>query len=87
MLVNRSVDGRMQGADAAVNAALDLLVGEPGEEPFDLVERGRIGGNEMDIKIARYGNLDFVEKAANRAMMSRSYVTKSGSVESLNVSI
>ena len=77
----------MQGTDAAVDAALDLLVGEPGEEPLDLIEPGRTGGHEMDIEIARYGNLDFVEEAANMATISRTCATKSGSVDSVNISV
>lgn len=49
MLTDQSVDGGLPGADAAVNAALDLRVGRQGEEPLDLVQPGRTGRRQVDV--------------------------------------
>ena len=42
-LVDEGGDGGVQGGDAAMDAAADLLVGEQGEEALDLVEPGGAG--------------------------------------------
>src|SRR5204862_7601158 len=37
-------------ADASVGAALDLLLAQEREPPFDQIEPGRAGGCEVDVK-------------------------------------
>lgn len=44
MLVDEGVDGCMQGADAAVHAALDLPFGQQGKKPLDLVSQDELVG-------------------------------------------
>jgi hypothetical protein len=43
-------DGGLQFADAAVNAAADLLVGEFGKPALDQIDPGPIGGRVVDME-------------------------------------
>ena len=45
-----SVDGVLQFARAAVDATLDLLLGQRGEEALDQVEPGGPGGREVHVE-------------------------------------
>ena len=49
VLVDEGCNRLVQGGDAAVDAAAQLLFGQQGEEPLDLVEPGRTGGRQMHV--------------------------------------
>ena len=49
-------DGELELVDAAMDAALDLLVGEERKPVFDLVEPGGAGRREVEV-IARVAGL------------------------------
>ena len=52
--MNKGSDIGLELIDAAMDAALDLLVGEQREPAFDLVEPGGAGRREVEV-IARGG--------------------------------
>jgi hypothetical protein len=55
MSVDEGADIGRQFADTAMDGSAELLVGEVGEEAFDLVEPGRAGGREMDMPARTLG--------------------------------
>ena len=57
--LNKGCDIGLELIDAAMDAALDLLVGEQGEPAFDLVEPGGAGGREVEVVARVAGELSF----------------------------
>ena len=49
--VDEGADVAFERLGRAVDAAADLLVGQHGEEPLDLVDPGCTGGREVDVPV------------------------------------
>ena len=48
--VEELMDGFLQGLHGAVSTALDLTLSEQAEPPLDLIQPGRVRGDEVDME-------------------------------------